>query len=139
MIPELANNLRSHGYDVFDDWHAAGPTADDHWQQYEQQRDRPYNEALRSYPAEHTWNYDVRHLNRCSMAVLVLPAGKSGHLELGFAIGLGKPGFILLDKTPERWDVMYRFATVCFTQDELLDELRKNFHIASEHADARTN
>jgi len=49
------------------------------------------------------------------VGVLVLPAGKSGHLELGYMIGQGKPGYILLDGEPERFDVMYNFATGVFT------------------------
>jgi nucleoside 2-deoxyribosyltransferase len=50
----------------------------------------------------------------------MLPAGKSGHLELGYMIGQGKPGYILLDAEHKRWDVMYKFATaVVPTMEEL--------------------
>ena len=57
--------------------------------------------------------------------MLMLPAGKSGHLELGWALGQGKPGFILLDADPERYDVVYRFATGVATDvQELLRMLR---------------
>jgi nucleoside 2-deoxyribosyltransferase len=49
-----------------------------------------------------------------------MPAGKSAHLELGYMIGRGKPCFVLFDEEPERWDVMYQFATaVCFSYEEL--------------------
>jgi len=44
------------------------------------------------------------------MGVLMLPAGRSGHLELGQIMGDRKPGFILLDEDYDRWDVMYRKA-----------------------------
>ncbi len=57
-------------------------------------------------------------MDRCASALLVLPAGKSGHLELGYAIGSGKKGYILLDKEPERYDVMYAFAAGVFTSLE---------------------
>ena len=54
----------------------------------------------------------------------ILPAGKSGHLELGYFIGSGKRGYILLNGEPERFDVMYKFATkVCNNKEELLMEL----------------
>ena len=57
---------------------------------------------------------------------MLMPAGKSGHLELGYARGKNKPGFILFDKEPERVDVMYQFATdVFFSQEELFAELEK--------------
>ena len=110
-IPGIAYQLRDYGHDVFDDWYAAGPHADDHWKDYEVARGRSYIEALDGYPAGQVFRYDKSHLDRCQAAVLVLPAGKSGHLELGYFIGSGKPGYILLPPGNDRWDVMYRFAT----------------------------
>lgn len=111
-VPTVAHGLRLAGWDVFDDWYAAGPRADDHWQEYEQERGHTFIEALDGHAARHVHEYDKSHLDRCDIGVLVLPAGKSGHLELGYMAGQGKPVFILLDKEPERYDVMYRFATV---------------------------
>ena len=111
----LAEMLREAGYDVFDDWYAAGPEADDYWQKYEQARGHTLSQALCGYACQHVFHYDKSHLDRCDMAVLILPAGKSGHLELGYFIGTGKPGFILLDKEPERFDAMYAFASGVFT------------------------
>lgn len=110
-IPELGNKLRKAGFDAFDDWHAAGPEADDEWKRYEEERGRPYINAL---DGEHAWdvfNFDKRHLDSSDFGLLVLPAGKSGHLELGYLIGQGKPCFILLEHEKDRWDIMYRFAT----------------------------
>jgi len=111
-IPEIGKVLREVGFEVFDDWYAAGPEADDYWQKYEQNRGHTYAEALKGYAANHVYNFDKHHLDACDIAVLALPAGKSGHLELGYAIGAGKSGYILLDenKPVERWDVMYLFA-----------------------------
>lgn len=122
-MPKLAANLRRYGHEVFDDWYAAGPEADDYWRKYEQERGHSYKEALAGYAANHVWSYDHHHLDRCDTALLQLPAGKSGHLELGYAIGAGKRGIILLDKDYDRWDVMYRFATVCENLDEALEAL----------------
>ena len=125
-IPVIAGAIRRYGYDAFDDWYAAGPHADDHWKEYEVARGRTYPEALAGYPAGQVFRYDKSHLDRCQAAVLVLPAGKSGHLELGYFIGTGKPGFILKPADDDRWDVMYRFATkVVFSVDELATELEK--------------
>jgi hypothetical protein len=56
----------------------------------------------------------------------VYPAGKSGHLELGYAIGAGKPGFILLEGEPDRFDVMLNFATGVFDKKEQLFESLSN-------------
>ena len=41
---------------------------------------------------------------------MVLPCGKSAHLELGYAVGKGKRTVIFMPEEPERWDVMYNFA-----------------------------
>lgn len=123
-IPKIASSLREKGFDVFDDWYAAGPTADDCWRDYEKSRGHSLEQALGGYAAKHVFEYDRFHLQRCDAAVLVLPAGKSGHLELGYAIGLGKAGYIVLDNQPERFDVMYGFATVVASTEELINKLR---------------
>lgn len=110
-IPEIANKIREAGHDAFDDWYAAGPEADDFWQKYETGRSRTYGQALAGYAATHVFEFDKKHLDDSDAAILVLPAGKSGHLELGYCIGKGIPGFILYEELPERYDVMYKFAT----------------------------
>lgn len=115
-IPKIGNKLRAAGFEVFDDWYAAGPEADDKWKEYEQQRGRNYAEALEGAAAKNVYAFDRRNLEAASSVVLVLPAGKSGHLELGWALGRGKRGYILLD-SPDRWDVMYQFT------DHVTDDL----------------
>ena len=123
-VPKIANQLREAGFDVFDDWYAAGPEADDKWRDYERERNHSYREALQGHAARNVFEFDRRHLQRADAAVLLLPAGKSGHLELGIVLGSGRPGYILLD-SPDRWDVMYQFATGVFDNiEELLNELR---------------
>lgn len=129
-VPEVAKKLRSAGHEVFDDWFAAGPEADDYWQKYEQSKGNDYPQALKGFAANHVFNFDKGHLDRNDMAVLLLPAGKSGHLELGYVIGKGKPGYILFDdSTPERWDVMYLFANgVFFSTDDLIKQIAQDFN-----------
>jgi hypothetical protein len=125
-IPEIANSLRACGIEVFDDWYSAGPQADDYWKEYEQARGHTYAEALQNYPAKHVYEFDRHHLDRCDAAVLVLPAGKSGHLELGHVGGTGKPTYICLDPDDVRWDVMYLFATKVFSNPEEMYEYFRN-------------
>lgn len=126
-VPKVAQWLRSKGFEVFDDWYAAGPDADDLWRDYEQARGHTYIQALEGYHAEHTWSYDKYHLDKCQAGVLVMPAGKSAHLELGYLIGQGKPGYIVLDGEPERWDVMARFADVVPDLETLVKRLDDDF------------
>lgn len=125
-VPKLAEVIRRGcpGLEVFDDWYSPGPRADDHWKEYEQARGRTYQQALGGWAARHVFDFDKHHLDRCSGAVLVLPAGKSCHLEFGYSMGSGKSGFVLMDD-PDRWDVMYQFATgVAFSEEELIGMLR---------------
>lgn len=125
-VPVLGNKMRKAGINVFDDWYAAGPEADDCWQAYEKERGRPMAEALKGAHALDVFAFDKRNLDNSDSAVLALPAGKSGHLELGYMAGKGKRAYILLDGEPDRFDVMYNFATGVFTdEDALITELLK--------------
>lgn len=125
-IPKFANYLRKFGFDVFDDWFAAGPRADWHWRNYEKGRGRNYAEALKGYAATHVFGFDLSHLQRCDAAVMLMPAGKSGHLELAFMRGCQKPAYILFDREPARFDVMTKFSSgVFFNKKDLIKELKK--------------
>lgn len=126
QIVEVGNALREDGFEVFDEWHAGGKEADDEWQRYEKQRGRTYHQALKGHHAHHTFQHDLFHLNRARGGLLVLPAGKSGHMEFGYIVGQGKPGFVLADKAePDRFDLMTQFATsISSTVDEVRAEVK---------------
>ena len=126
-INRLAAAIRELGFEVFDDWTAAGPTADDSWRDYEKQRGHNYVQALQGYAAKHVFALDKAHLDRADLVVMLMPAGKSGHLELGYSLGKGKPGFVLFDQEPERFDVMYQFATGIFLEEQKLLEALKTY------------
>lgn len=120
QIPEITNYLTGLGFEVFSDWWAASEDADDWLRDYYKGRGYNYKQTLGSYAAQHIFEFDRTHLDRADIGVMVMPAGKSGHLELGYMIGQGKPGYILFDKEPERVDIMHNFATeVFFNRDEL--------------------
>lgn len=124
-VPQVAKRLREAGFLVFDDWYAAGPEADDKWQAYEQARGRTFAQALDGHAARHVFEFDRKNLEKADAVVLVLPAGKSAHLELGWALGQNKLGYVLLPGEPERYDVMYRFADGVYTSiEQLLEVLR---------------
>lgn len=114
MVPEIGNDLRRLGFDVFDDWYAAGEKADDAWQSYEQGRDHTFSEALKGYAAQHVFEFDYQHLDDSDIGVLIMPAGKSGHIEAGFLMGQNKPVYVLLPEEPDRFDVMYAFFAGVF-------------------------
>ena len=125
-ITEIGVALRQAGHGVFDDWFAAGPIADDSWRDYEKARGRSYKEALTGHAALHVFRFDWTHLQAATAGVLVLPCGKSGHIEFGYLTGQNKPSFVLMDEPDDRWDVMYRFADeVCYTLEELINALHQ--------------
>ena len=128
-IPLLSNDLRAMGFEVFDDWFSPGPEADEFWRKYEKGRGSSYKQALSNWAGKHIFEFDKFHIDRADIGVLVMPAGKSGHMELGYMIGKGKPCFVFFEEEPERWDIMYIFTTtnggdVCFSKDELFEKLK---------------
>ncbi len=61
--------------------------------------------------------------------VLLLPSGRSSHLEAGYGVGSGKELFIFGDLPVGEFDAMYGFAEGCFFGREfgaLLERLAKN-------------
>lgn len=127
-ITSFANELQAQGFDAFSDWMGAGPNADDCLRDYCKERGLNYKQTLQSYAAKHIYSFDLFHITRCDAAVMVMPCGRSGHMELGFVRGLGKPGYILFDEIPPRVDIMYQFATdVFFSKEDLFEELRRAY------------
>jgi hypothetical protein len=65
-------------------------------------------------------------LEDCTCCVLVMPCGRSAHLELGYAVGAGKKSIILLsDGEPE---LMYRMVgvdSICISIGEVIVALEK--------------
>lgn len=121
-VPELGRRLRAAvpKFEIFDDWYAAGPEADDKWKEYEEARGRNYMDALDGYAARHVFAFDKHHLDTSSHALLVLPAGKSGHMEVMYAkYKVGAKAAILLEPGADpRWDVMYQFVDNVFSKEE---------------------
>lgn len=126
-IPFLGNELRNLGFEVFDQWWAPGFFADSYWRKYTKLRGLDFREALKDYAATHIFEFDKKHLDRCDIGVLVMPAGKSGHLEAGYLVGKGKPVYILFENGyPRRYDVMYQFCKEIFpSRTELFEQLKK--------------
>lgn len=53
---------------------------------------------------------DKKWLDWADAVVLLLPSGKSAHLEAGYAVGQGKKLYIMGDFPMGEFDVMYGFA-----------------------------
>lgn len=124
-IPLLAEQIRKDNplVEVFDDWYSAGPEADDCWKSHQQSKGLTYEQALKGYAAQNVFAFDKRHLDRSTHAILVLPAGKSGHMEIMYAAyGAKLKTAILLDPEDVRWDVMYQFIPTILNNDSEINE-----------------
>lgn len=122
-IPEVARFLRKNGYDAFDGWFAAGPTADKAWKAYAVGNGWSYKQALASPFCTTAYEFDYAHLVQCKAGVLVMPAGKSAHVELGLLRGWNRPVWILHEGEPpgDEWELMPKLATdMAYSLGELL-------------------
>lgn len=125
-IPFIGNKIRRLGFIVYDNWWASGYDADSYLRHYTTIKKLNYKQTLQDPAAVNTYNFDKNLMDKSNIAVLIMPAGKSAHLELGYFIGTGKPGYVLFDKVPSKIDIMYQFAVdIFFEFNELAEELKK--------------
>jgi hypothetical protein len=111
-------------YDAFSSWVTPGPDADEHWRDYEKELGYSYREALRRPAAQNIFEFDKKHIDAADVFVMVMPCGKSAHLELGYAAGTGKRTIVYMPEEPERYDVMLAFADdIVYGDDELVKSL----------------
>ena len=131
-VVEIANKLRENlKYDIFDDYMAAGPEADDYWKLYENGRGRDYIEALKGRAAGHVFNYDRAYIDLADAIVMVMPIGKSCAIEIGYGKSRGKPVYVILDPdhSKDRYDFMKKFVDGLYHNvDELLPLLDHLWH-----------
>ena len=77
---------------------------------------------------EDGFHLDKSALDQCDTCVLLLPCGRSAHLEVGYAIGQGKPTIIVLDQEKFEPELMYLLADAVVPNltglPEALDGLR---------------
>lgn len=119
---EVVKELRKRNFDVYD---FKNPEPGNHgfqWSEIESDWEawsaQEFREALNHPVAVSGFGLDMKALQECDVCVLVLPCGRSAHLEAGYAVGAGKRTIILLaDGEPE---LMYKMATVCTDMDEVL-------------------
>lgn len=122
--PNVVDRLRMAGHQVYDfrnPPHGQGGFAwsdiDPAWQEWSAEG---YRRELLTHPvAAHGFMTDFRAMQWADTCVLVLPCGRSAHLEAGWFCGAGKRCVILLaDGEPE---LMNLLATdICTSIDEVL-------------------
>lgn len=124
--PAVVAALREAGHDVYDFRHPKPGNNAFHWTvidpEWEAWDPASFRKALENPVAEEGFCCDMDALDDCDAIVLVMPCGRSAHLEAGYAIGQAKPTIVLLaDGEPE---LMYKMAdALCIDLDEVLDVL----------------
>lgn len=124
---EVVMALREVGHNVYDfknpepgDKGFAWSDIDPHWQSWTCET---YRKNLDHPVAVSGYSKDWSAMQWADTGVLVLPCGRSAHLEAGYFPGAGKQLFILIEKSEP--ELMYRMATgICITIPELLHTLK---------------
>lgn len=82
-----------------------------------------FRDSLDHPIADSGFEFDMRALEACEACVMVMPCGRSAHLELGYAVGAGKYTLALLNGgEPE---LMYKMVDrLCVDLDELVLAIR---------------
>ncbi len=122
--PRVVGILRSLGYDVYDFRNPspgkhgfAWSEIDPEWKGWDAQC---FREMLRDPIAQLGFTNDRDALVGCAVCVLVLPSGRSAHLEAGYAVGCGKP-VIVYQPEPCEPELMYLLADrIVINEDELV-------------------
>lgn len=111
--PVVVGALRRFGYEVYDFRNPPGRTGfqwseiDPAWQQWDREQ---YIAALEHPIAEAGFRSDFEAMQWADMGVLLLPSGRSAHLEAGYFVGARKPLHILLTEEQEP-ELMYLMAS----------------------------
>lgn len=108
---EVVRQLREAGHDVYDFRNPAPGNEGFGWPQCDPRPPSVWTvedflNALKSPAAQEGFKLDMDALRSCDACVLVLPCGRSAHLELGWAAGAGKRTLVLCEHLDEP-ELMY--------------------------------
>ena len=126
--PEVVKTLREHDHEVYDFKNPRDSDNGFHWSEIDKnwQKWTPeqYIRNLSHPIANDRYMKDLNAMLWADACVLVMPCGRSAHLEAGFFAGASKTLVILVDSgEPE---LMYKLADkVCTTMDEVCQYLDK--------------
>lgn len=109
--PQIVAMLRELGHEVYDFRNPAPGQKGFAWRDCvagEDAKSIPsYMKAIRSERAMEGYRFDKEALDWADTCVLLLPCGRSAHLEAGYAAGQGKQVYVLLSETQFEPELMY--------------------------------
>jgi len=127
--PAMVGMLRKLGHEVYDfrnpssgnsgfSWSEISPS----WQKWKPEE---FRKALQNPIAKKGFSLDFQAMFWADTFLLLLPCGRSAHLEAGWAIGAGKSVGILLDDKKNEPELMYKLTPAIFCKfEEVADWLR---------------
>lgn len=128
--PPVLQALRGAGHEVYDFRNPAPGNTGFSWSAIDPQwlkwTPAQFRLALEHPIARGGFSHDMRALEGCDTCVLLLPCGRSAHLEAGWAAGAGKRVLVLAEGLHEP-ELMYlmngRAGAICLDMGELLGRL----------------
>lgn len=126
--PATVEALRAAGHEVYDFRNPEPDKRGFSWSEidpdWETTTDPRCIRALLDHPvAREGFRLDMAALDWADACVLTLPCGRSAHLELGYAVGAGKPTAVLMDEFSEP-ELMYGMVgALCVDLNELVATL----------------
>lgn len=129
--PEVVKALRAEGFDVYDFKNPREGDNGFHWSEIDQDwknwTPAQFRDALKDPIAKRGFESDKKALDACDACVLVLPCGRSSHLELGHAAGELKATYVLIEE-PSEPELMYSMVNrICLSLDELVEAIVSDF------------
>ncbi len=130
VILKLAEQLELEGFEV-DAFCRDGKRYVFHWSELvDNETDLQNYDAINFLSDPRTkraFNEDKKWLDWANMVVMVMPCGRSSHMEAGYAVGSGKRLFILGEFQKGEFDVMYGFAQALYRWEDypkLVNDIR---------------
>ena len=127
--PHVVLALRKAGHTVYDFKNPEPGNDGFHWSEIDENWKKwnatQFREGLDHPVACEGFKSDMTALENCQACVLVLPCGRSAHLELGWAVGAGKKTFVLLDEPLSEPELMYKMVDhLCIGLQDLVSKLQ---------------
>lgn len=129
-VLELADIFERHGFEVDAFRRAADKRFSFHWSEFvddeAELQDYDAISFLNDPRVVRAFNEDKSWLDWADTVIMVMPCGRSSHLEAGYAKGQGKRLYIYGEFQKGEFDVMYGFADGLYRNsqlEELMQEL----------------
>lgn len=126
--PSVVETLRAAGHEVYD-FRNPPNRSGFAWRQVSEKAPGDWTPADWVTALEHPvaiagFDADMGALRWCDVCVLVLPCGRSAHLELGWATGAGKRTFVLAAEELDEPELMVKMCDgICLSLEHFLAQL----------------